>query len=464
VSRAVAWRYPFFAPTLDDAARGLAAAIETPLQLGQRGRWDPAEEYWGEPSEPVEPYLKEIIAAGPREAWEQEQIVPGIDRETFDDPILEATELHGQAERIRARELLRGVLADEPRCLDAHAHLGAFAYAYSAKLALPHYEAGVAIGERSLPSGFDGVLPWGWIDNRPFLRCLHGYGLCLWRLVRFEEAETVFMALLWLNPPDNQGAGELVETARARAPWEPTPRWPGRSLPGESNGRRALLDRAAPLLEAPPRTPPQEEIDTAFAPLLWLLDRAEKDGLPLTQTGALGRSIVQEAVAEFPAWWDVALFGPPRREAELALLETLHDLCRRARLLRRRKRRLPLTARARQARRKPDLLLDTVASHLYGGYPFECEMAEFASAVLLIERKLDVDSLVATVHDAAVEDWRSAAGTPIGERDVRRTLWPLRHALLGLGVLSEQPDPSRLSLSDAGAELLARALRLSAIA
>jgi hypothetical protein len=27
---------------------------------------------------------------------------------------------------------------------------------------------------------FDGVLPWGQIDNRPFLRCMHGFGLCLW--------------------------------------------------------------------------------------------------------------------------------------------------------------------------------------------------------------------------------------------------------------------------------------------
>lgn len=29
---------------------------------------------------------------------------------------------------------------------------------------------------------FDGVLPWGCPDNRPILRCLHGLGLCLWRL------------------------------------------------------------------------------------------------------------------------------------------------------------------------------------------------------------------------------------------------------------------------------------------
>ena len=50
-----------------------------------------------------------------------------------------------------------------------------------------HYEAGVRIGELSLGDEFDGVLSWGLIDNRPFLRCLHGYGLCLWRLGRFGK-------------------------------------------------------------------------------------------------------------------------------------------------------------------------------------------------------------------------------------------------------------------------------------
>jgi hypothetical protein len=40
--------------------------------------------------------------------------------------------------------------------------------------ALAHYAAGVWVAEQSLPEDFDGVLSWGWVDNRPFLRCLHG--------------------------------------------------------------------------------------------------------------------------------------------------------------------------------------------------------------------------------------------------------------------------------------------------
>jgi hypothetical protein len=70
------------------------------------------------------------------------------------------------------------------------------------------------MGER-----FEGVLPWGHVDNRPFLRCMHGYGLCLWRLGRFDEAERVFGRMLWLNPSDNQGVRFLFEDVRAGKAW-----------------------------------------------------------------------------------------------------------------------------------------------------------------------------------------------------------------------------------------------------
>jgi hypothetical protein len=63
------------------------------------------------------------------------------------------------------------------------------------------------------------VLDWGLIDNRPFLRCLQGYGLCLWRLERWEEAERVFERMIWMNPSDNQGIRFLLPDVRARETW-----------------------------------------------------------------------------------------------------------------------------------------------------------------------------------------------------------------------------------------------------
>ena len=86
--------------------------------------------------------------------------------------------------------------------------------------AIRHYQVGVRIGELSLGADFSGALPWGLIDNRPFLRCLHGYGLCLWRLGRVDEADALFERLLWLNPADHQGVRFLVGPLREGEGWD----------------------------------------------------------------------------------------------------------------------------------------------------------------------------------------------------------------------------------------------------
>lgn len=75
---------------------------------------------------------------------------------------------------------------------------------------------GAAIGRLSLGPKFDGVLLWGYLGNRPYLRCLHGAGLCLWRLGFFKEAKDVYERMLWLNPSDNQGARFILPEVRAR--------------------------------------------------------------------------------------------------------------------------------------------------------------------------------------------------------------------------------------------------------
>jgi tetratricopeptide (TPR) repeat protein len=86
--------------------------------------------------------------------------------------------------------------------------------------AIRHYEVGMRIGELSLGNDFADVLQWGHSDNRPFLRCIHGYGLCLWRLGRFDEAIGVFDRMLWMNPSDNQGVRFLIDEVRAKTAWE----------------------------------------------------------------------------------------------------------------------------------------------------------------------------------------------------------------------------------------------------
>ena len=112
------------------------------------------------------------------------------------------------------------LLAQDLRCLDARAHLGNFAFDRSPTEAQRHYEIGVSIGAFSLGRKFDGVLAWGLIDNRPFLRCLHGVGLCCWRVGNTREAAAVFRKMLWLNPSDNQGARLNLAAALAGKTWE----------------------------------------------------------------------------------------------------------------------------------------------------------------------------------------------------------------------------------------------------
>jgi hypothetical protein len=174
------WSYaghPYLSGEIESSRLDVAALGLTPLALKNEGEWDPKDEYWGEEGEPIDDWAKPIIARGPRQAYEMEQVVPGRDPDDFDSD-------------------------------------------HRPKDAIRHYEVGVRIGELSLPPGFDGLLLWGHIDIRPFLRCLHVYGLCLWRLERFAEAERVFYRMLWLNPSDNQGVRFLIDEVRARTSWE----------------------------------------------------------------------------------------------------------------------------------------------------------------------------------------------------------------------------------------------------
>lgn len=212
-SVAIPWRYPRFA--LVDAQPG------APLALNPLGDWDPAEEYWGEPNEPVHPLWQDVIAAGVRPCFEMEQVLPGVEDDDWDrDPIVDATQLHRAGHHRQAIRALEGLLAVDARCVDAWAHLGLIAFdTRGPGPAAELYQAGVAIAEHTLPVGFDGVLPWGWVDNRPFLRCLHGLALCAWRQRRWTDAETMFTARVWLDPTGSLSALACLDPVQSPQRW-----------------------------------------------------------------------------------------------------------------------------------------------------------------------------------------------------------------------------------------------------
>lgn len=113
---------------------------------------------------------------------------------------------------------LERLILEEPDLIDAHAHL---AYAWidqgKPKKALDASLAGLARAHRLIPEGFAGRIEWGHLENRPYLRAMHGAVLGYMRLRRHKEAAAVVERMLALNPNDNQGVRYLLGSELLRA-------------------------------------------------------------------------------------------------------------------------------------------------------------------------------------------------------------------------------------------------------
>lgn len=193
-----------------------------PLGVRELGRDDPSR---GEPYDDRLIALWEQVTAEPKPVYEMEKVIPGFDPSDWDNnPLLEALKLRRDGDGDDAEEALMGLLHADLRCLDAHAYLGEWAmesatHAIWIEKALAHFDVGVRIGEQALGDDFGGMLPWGLSDNRPFLRCLHGYGVALWRLGHRDEALGLFERICRLNPVDNTGARHCWLAVRNGESW-----------------------------------------------------------------------------------------------------------------------------------------------------------------------------------------------------------------------------------------------------
>lgn len=228
--------------------------------------------------------------------------------------------------------------------------------------------------------------------------------------------------------------------------------------------RRKLLDRVAASLRAPVADTPLPAIEAALEPLSWLL-RAASDGIALTQTYALNRAFVREAVERYPDWWR-PYFGPPNREADVTPLAELAALIRTRRLVRRRGRRLGLTRRGADLLANPRELLSTVTEAAFATSGFDAAVHELSAAVLTAEQKVATSSLDAKVHRTIVADgWHDGAASP-SERDVRWVMWELIRPALALGLVRDEGEWSdrRLIVTEVGRAALRGALRRRATA
>jgi hypothetical protein len=223
ISKRWTWRdTPYASGKIRDARTDIPRIGLTPLPLSGGDLTDLRRAY--EPFQDPDPYAPfwRALTAHPRKSYVMDPIawgaLPGVDLET--NATYEAARLADGGEVDKAYQVLMDLLCRDLRCIDAHAHLGNLEFDNWPQRAMLHYEIGIKIGELSLPPEFDGVLPWGHIYNRPFLRCLKGYALCLWRTGEAFKAQEVFERILSLNPNDNQGVRFLWHDVQQGMSWE----------------------------------------------------------------------------------------------------------------------------------------------------------------------------------------------------------------------------------------------------
>ena len=75
------------------------------------------------------------------------------------------------------------------------------------------WEKAVELGKKAFPENFEAgkdKIRWSILNNRPFLRCLHAYGLSLLEKGKKDEALSIFKELILLNPEDNLGVRIII--------------------------------------------------------------------------------------------------------------------------------------------------------------------------------------------------------------------------------------------------------------
>ena len=147
------------------------------------------------------------------------------------DAALERRDCGELSDRQYVAELER-LVEVAPDFIDGHAHLAFALYDEGKpKKALENCLRGLAVGNRLIPEGFAGRIEWGHLDNRPFLRALHGVALGYVRLRKHRDAAAMMERLLAYNPNDNQGVRYLLGSEYLRL--------------GETDKARALLEAEA---------------------------------------------------------------------------------------------------------------------------------------------------------------------------------------------------------------------------
>lgn len=113
-----------------------------------------------------------------------------------------------------AEHSFRLLLDGYPEFIDAYHHLAMLLdETRRHKEARQVWNIAVQIAQAAFPTTFKRGrhrLPWGILDNRPFLRAYHSWGLQLLEQEKVADALAVFDDMLSMNPNDNQGVRALA--------------------------------------------------------------------------------------------------------------------------------------------------------------------------------------------------------------------------------------------------------------
>jgi len=130
------------------------------------------------------------------------------------DKFGEGIELWQTGHTRSAEKIYKEIIAEFPGFIDVYHHLGLL-YEESGRdrLAFENWLKGYQIGKTCFPHNFTpgkDLLPWAFLENRPFLRCTHAFGLCFFDGGNLAKAMELFEFIISANPNDNQGIRALL--------------------------------------------------------------------------------------------------------------------------------------------------------------------------------------------------------------------------------------------------------------
>jgi hypothetical protein len=255
-----------------------------------------------------------------------------------------------------------------------------------------------------------------------------------------RPAAEIVRAVLAEPDPDGEHPTRLLAVQAERIE-----RWAG----WRSSPRRALLEPlVGDLVDARlPEWPADDILD-------WLLDEA-RAGLSLTERGALSRALCVEIARRRPDWtWG----KPPRSEADITNLLSLHAALRRSGLVRRRGRKLLATKRAGEL--TPGARRVRILESLLDGDSFLAAVAELTLAALAQDAPAARARVVEAIDDAG---WRSDGG-PLPGYAVPSTMTDVRRVLLAIGAAEgDALSRTEYTLTEPGRAAVLCALRAHAL-